>query len=167
LAPADAGAVGAGASMAFRRDLALSMGLFDAELDAGTRARSGGDTYAFSRLLNAGYRIVYTPDAVNWHRHRRERADLVDQVAGYGVGMYSMWTKLIVEHRDLQALRSAMRWFRSHHLKGLARALLRRPGRLPLDLVASEMKGMIRGPFTYVAGRKDAHAPAEAGVRAL
>ena len=166
LAPADAGAAGAGASMAFRRDLVLSMGLFDAELDAGTRARSGGDTYAFSRLLNAGYRIVYTPDALNWHRHRRERAELVDQVSGYGVGMYSVWTKLVVEHRDMQALRSALRWLRSHHLKGLARALLRRPSRLPMDMVTSEMKGMIRGPFTYLAGRRGARRRAEAEVTA-
>src|SRR5581483_2107176 len=71
-----AGRVGAGASMAFRRSLLHSLGLFRSELDCGTPARSGGDHYAFYCLTSAGHTIVYNPAALCWHRHRRTLAEL-------------------------------------------------------------------------------------------
>ena len=55
-----------------RRDLIRGLGLFDAELDCGTVARTGGDAYALYRLLADGYQVVYNPAALAWHRHRRE-----------------------------------------------------------------------------------------------
>lgn len=154
IAPVDAGPVGAGANMAFRRDLVLSMGLFDHELDLGTPSRTGGDTFAFVRLLSEGYRIVYTPDALNWHRHRREHDEMVRTMAGYSTGGFALLTKSLVERHDVQTFRVGLRWFLKHHIRELFRTLARRPNHLPLDFVMAEIRGAIYGPFAYVGSRR-------------
>ena len=43
-------------------------------------ACSGEETHAFYRLLSLGHRIVYTPDALAWHRHRRDMPELREQL---------------------------------------------------------------------------------------
>lgn len=154
LSPARAGAAGSGANMAFRRDLVLLKGLFDCELDMGTPARTGGDTYAFSRLLADGYRVVYTPDALNWHRHRRDRADMLKTMSGYFTGMNAFLTKRVVEEQDMQALKFSLSFLRRHLIRELVRSLARRPNHYPMDLVVAELKGALRGPLAYVASRR-------------
>lgn len=146
--------IGAGANMAIRRSVADRIGGFDDRLDAGTPTRSGGDHEMFVRLLLAGYRIVYEPRAVSWHRHRRTIEELRDVVRGYGTGVYSMWTGLLLERRELGVLRLAWQWFRHDHLP-----LLRRPRRL-LDragrdaLRRSELIGCLTGPLSWFASRR-------------
>ena len=76
LHPIGAGQAGAGVNMALRRDALDKVGPFDEALDAGTPTRSGGETEMFSRLLAAGYQIVYDPSALNWHCHRRSWKEL-------------------------------------------------------------------------------------------
>jgi GT2 family glycosyltransferase len=153
IAPAASGAVGAGSNMAFRRELLNRMRLFDAELDGGTVTRSGGDAYAFYRLLAGGYQIVYTPDALVWHRHRRDYASLRRTLAGYSVGGFAVLTRCWVEHGDWQALAIAVGWLRYDHLRQLMRAVLRRPRRLPLDLVLAQIFSVPLGPWAYFVSR--------------
>ncbi len=152
--PASAGGVGTGMNMAIRRDLILSLGLFDAELDRGTRAITGGDTYAFYRLLADGYRIVYVPEAVVRHVHRAELDDVRATIFGYGVGVSAFLTRCVFRHRDLQAARTWVSWFKRHLLKQLVRTLLRRPGRFPLRIVLTEIRGAVAGPFAYFLTRR-------------
>jgi hypothetical protein len=146
--------VGAGANMAVRRSIAASVGWFDERLDAGTPTLSGGDHEVFTRILAAGYRIVYEPRAVSWHRHRRTFEELLQVVRGYGTGVYAMWTKLLLEQRDLSVLRLAWRWFRHDHLP-----LLRQPARLRATggrdaLRRSELEGCLAGPRAWFASRR-------------
>ncbi|MEJ7607386.1 MAG: hypothetical protein WKF37_14250 [Bryobacteraceae bacterium] len=82
--PAGAGAAGAGASMAFRRQTAIELALFDNELDAGTASLSGGDHYAMYSVMRAGYTLWFNPSALAWHRHRRTMEELEKAVYGYG-----------------------------------------------------------------------------------
>jgi len=154
ISPTGAGATGSGASMAFRRDLIRSLALFDVELDLGTSSRTGGDTYALYRLLAEGYRVVYTPDALNWHQHRREREELHRTMQGYGTGLYAFFTKALVEDREFPALRIGASWFRDHHLRELARALARRPNRLSVGMVVAEIKGALVAPIAYLSSRR-------------
>src|SRR3954466_15167455 len=51
--PVGAGQLGAGASMAFRRDLMVEVGGFPELLDSGMPTRGGGDTYGLYRVLRA------------------------------------------------------------------------------------------------------------------
>jgi glycosyltransferase involved in cell wall biosynthesis len=149
IAPAASGLVGAGANMAVRRDLALSMGLFDAELDGGTVTQTGGDSYAFYLLLAEGYQIVYTPAALVRHRHRRDLATLRRTLAGYSVGGFAFLTRCFVQHGDWQALDVAYQWLRSDHWAQLKKALLRRPGRLPLRFVLPQIAAVPQGILAY------------------
>jgi len=152
--PIRAGRIGAGANMAFRRSVLEYVGFFDEALDAGTPTHSGGDTEMFSRILSRGYRIVYEPAALNWHRHRRSWGELRRTIYGYGVGVYAFWTRSLLMEGEIGVLRAASVWFLRYQLRALLRSLLRRPNSLPLDLLLAELKGCLRGPFAYLTSRK-------------
>lgn len=156
--PAAAGQIGSGANMAFRRRLALEAGLFDNEIDVGTATLSGGDTYAFYRILAEGYQIVYTPAALVWHFHRRDGDALRRMLYGYSVGGFSVLTRILMQHRDPQALKVAFCWLKHHHIRQLRRRLLGRRDALPLDVILTEWRGVFGGSFAYFkARRKEVH----------
>lgn len=157
-APAGAGQVGAGANMAFQRAALDEVGPFDEAFDAGTATRSGGDTEMFGRLLARGLRLTYEPRAVVLHRHRRTRAELRRQLFGYGVGVYAFWTHRLLEDGDREAARFAAGTLALHAGRRLRKALLRRPGELPPDLVLAEIAGCCYGPVAYLRARRLAGA---------
>lgn len=148
--PHAVGAIGAGASMALRRDVLDRVGGFDEALDAGTPAKSGGDHEMFGRILAAGYHIVYEPAAVSWHRHRRTWAELVETMRGYGVGVFALMTRRVFRDGEPAAVRQGLGWVRHHHLPTFYRALRRRPGAVPIDLIRAEIAGCFAGPAAYV-----------------
>lgn len=150
---AAAGIVGMGANMALPRELALRLGGFDMRLDGGTATRSGGDTDMFARVLDAGTRIVYTPEARVYHRHRREMAELRHCLFGYGVGLYAFLTKRLLEHGDADALLVAARWLVGPTLKASWRALHGQPAVSPA-LLACEAFGALYGPLAYWRERR-------------
>ena len=131
--------------MAFRRELLLQLGGFDPRLDGGTATCSGGDTDMFARVLETGAQIVYTPEALVWHRHRRTDTELRSCIFGYGVGLYSFLTKRLLEARDLQALVIAARWLVGPLVKAVWRRLRGRPT-VSLDLLLLEFCGAFLGP---------------------
>jgi GT2 family glycosyltransferase len=149
LNPLAAGRVGAGANMALRRSVLQQVGPFDEALDAGTPTRSGGDTEMFSRILAAGYEIVYDPAALSWHRHRRSWLELRQMLYGYGVGAYAIWTRKLFVEGDITVLKLAWQWFYHDQLPAVLKGLLRRPGSIPLDLILAELKGCFNGPWAY------------------
>ncbi len=152
--PVIAGNVGAGASMALRRELVTGLRLFESELDCGTAALSGGDTYAFYRLLKGGFAICYTPSAICRHRHRRTERELLATLYGYSVGVYSFLFRCIEDHRDWTALRAGAGWFVGHHLRNAIRGLFRRPGAVPLRYTAAEIRGVFAAFAGYRKTRK-------------
>ena len=147
------GPIGAGVNMALRRETMELVGRFDEALDAGTPTRSGGDHDMFTRILIAGYSILYEPAALNRHRHRREWEGLRDTIYGYGVGVYSHLTGHLLRNREPMAVLLALGWLREQ-IARLFRALLRRPGHVPLDLVLAELRGCAAGPRAYLASRR-------------
>ncbi len=146
--------VGAGANMAVRRSVRDTVGGFDERLDAGTPTRSGGDHDFFVRLLLDGWRIVYEPAAVCWHRHRRTDAEVVETIRGYGTGVWAMWIGLLIHRREFSVLRLAWAWFRTDHLPVLLRPrrLLARRGADRLR--RAELLGCLRAPLAWWASRR-------------
>lgn len=147
--PLLAGHVGAGASMALRKEIVAEVGYFDEALDCGTVTRSGGDHEMFARILAAGYRIVYDPAALCWHRHRRTWEDLRKTFYGYGVGVYAYWTCCLVRRREFGVLLLAWQWFWLEQLPKLLKALLHRSSQMPLELMLAELQGCMQGPWAY------------------
>lgn len=160
LHPLAAGRAGAGVNMALRRDITASVGLFDEALDAGTPTHSGGETELFSRVIAAGYRIAYTPAALNWHRHRRSEEELRRTVYGYGVGVYAFWFSRLFSAAELAATLMAAIWFWYNQLPALLRSLLRRPGAPPWPLPLDELRGCLAGPWAYLRARRAARKAA-------
>ncbi|MBP1466130.1 glycosyltransferase [Candidatus Chloroploca sp. M-50] len=152
--PLSSGQMGAGVNMAIRRQALRTIGLFDEALDGGSVSLSGGDQEFFFRVLRRGYRVVYEPGALVWHRHRRDWPSLRRTLYGYGVGLYAWWTRALLVEREWQTLIVGVRWFRQWHLRNLVRALLRRPGVMPLDLAWAEFQGVFHGPGAYLRARQ-------------
>jgi len=158
--PLRVGRVGAGVNMALRKTAPELVGFFDEALDAGTMTRSGGDHEMFSRILMAGYNIVYDPAALSWHRHRRTWEDLRQTFYGYGVGAYAFMTRRLLTEGEFGMLKIAWEWFRVQQFPDLIHSFLRRPGSMPLDLIVAELRGCMAGPRAYFASRKRIRAGA-------
>ncbi len=149
LRPSAAGVVGMGANMAFRRRLVIELGGFDPRLGTGTTTRGGDENDMFARILDGGWRIAYVPGAYIWHRHRRTDRELRSCVFGYGIGVFSMLTKRLVEHRDAGAIITGGRWLLGPLVKA-ARAKMTGVPSPPWSVVLAETAGAPLGPICYV-----------------
>jgi cellulose synthase/poly-beta-1,6-N-acetylglucosamine synthase-like glycosyltransferase len=145
---------GAGANMAVRKSVTAILGVFDEALDAGTPTRSGGDCEFFSRLLSRGFVIVYEPAALSWHRHRHTWPELTDTVYGYGVGIFAMWTRQLVQDHEARVLWLIFWVLFLDWVPALLRSLLRRPGSIPINLLLAQLRGYLRGPSAYRESRR-------------
>ena len=151
--PSAAARAGAGANMAIRRSLINDLRLFDEELDGGTVTLTGGDTYGLYQLLRLGYRIVYQPRALAWHRHRLTPERLRRVIYGYSVGTYALLLHCLLRHGDLGAVSVGWSWFLHHHLKQLWRGLRGKWDAQPLWMTLAEIGGCFVGPFAYLVSR--------------
>jgi O-antigen biosynthesis protein len=70
------GQFGMGANMAYRCSLFERIGVFDPALDIGAVTNGGVDFELFFRVLQERQTLVYEPNAIVRHRHRREFAQL-------------------------------------------------------------------------------------------
>jgi len=154
LNPLATGRIGAGANMAIRKSVCEEIGLFDEALDAGTPTHSGGDHDIFTRILIAGYTIVYEPSALSWHRHRKSMQELRTTLYGYGVGVYALLTRHLTQNREWGVFRIAFSWFWHSQLRLLLKALLHYPNAMPASLVIAELQGCLAGPRAYFKSRK-------------
>lgn len=150
--PPAAGAVGAGANMAFRKEIFDHIGLFDEALDCGTPTLAAGDVDVFCRMLSAGYRMRYQPTAIAWHKHRMNMDALERQLFGYGVAVYAFFTKRVFECHDLDALHLAGRYFIRWLIPQAVTSILRR-NPLPFSLTGRELLGSLLGPYAYLKGK--------------
>lgn len=147
--PLAVGMIGSGVNMAVRRSIAEIVGGFDNTLDAGTPTQSGGDHEMYTRMLSRGFRIVYEPEAINWHRHRATDEELRKAIYGYGVGVYSALTRALLVSGEIGALRIALLWFKHVQARRLVRVLTGKASKLD-RLVLIELKGCLHGPLAYV-----------------
>ena len=74
--------IGAGANMAFRREVIAAVGEFDERLDVGAAGCSGDSEYWY-RILAEGWCCRYEPTAVVYHQHRRNFDSLNHQLFYY------------------------------------------------------------------------------------
>ena len=146
--------VGVSASMALRKSAIDFIGLFDEDLGAGTPTVGGEDCELFARILRSGYRIVYEPRALSWHRHRRTWEELQKTLQGYGIGVYAFWTRMFLVNREFSVPLLAWGWFRYKQLPELVASLRKQPNSIPSDLLLAQLRGCISGPMAYFASRK-------------
>lgn len=144
---------GAGVNMAMRRCVVEKVGRFDEALDAGTASLAGGDTDMMRRILSAGYRIVYDPEAVNWHRHRRTMPELERQIYGYEAAAFAILSKALLFERNASALMQMFSWLR-WQVPAVIRSLRRPPKTASFNVALTQARGALAGPGRYLQARR-------------
>jgi GT2 family glycosyltransferase len=149
--------VGAGASMAFRREVFNRVGFFDERLDVG-QAGCSGDSEFWYRLLAKGYTCRYDPSAVAFHFHRRTIGGLSSQIfhymRGHAAALLVQYERTGIIANRTQALRRMPRWYAGrlwHKLRG---------SKTPRDrFLKEEISGYLSGILFYYRNRRRGHEP--------
>jgi GT2 family glycosyltransferase len=160
LFPYAAGQFGSGANMAFSRVALQRAGAFDSALGAGTLARGGDDLAAFVSVVRAGYTLVYEPEAIVWHCHRRGEEGMRRQAFSYGVGLGAYLTKVALDEPTIllhfaRALPAAFK----HLLSPSSPKNYRLPDDYPGALIWRERLGILAGVPAYFRSRAALRRP--------
>ncbi len=108
-------------SMALYRSAVQEVGLFDERLGPGTAWPAAEDNDLGFRLLEAGYQIVYAPEAVLYHRAWRAGRDYYHLRWNYGAGQGAYYAKHM-QLDDRYMLKRLIREIKDHVLS-VSRAL--------------------------------------------
>lgn len=115
--------IGAGANMAFRREVFTRIGHFDERLGAGASGCSE-DSEFWYRMLAAGMSIAYEPRAVVWHSHRADldvfRGQMKQYMRGHVVALLVQFEK----HRHFGNIRRLFTALPYHYCRRLKRMRL-------------------------------------------
>lgn len=141
---------GAGGNMAFRRQTLLDIGGFNVALGAGTPAKGGEDTFAFTRALLARHRMVYQPSALVWHNHYDDVAGLARQLHGYGRGLTAFYTALLCHNPRLLFPLLRLVPLALHDLRGKDSIRIKAMRDFPAELICKQRRGMAVGAFCYM-----------------
>jgi GT2 family glycosyltransferase/SAM-dependent methyltransferase len=136
--------IGAGANMAFRREVFRQIGLFDTRLGAGASGCSE-DSEFWYRMLAAGMSIVYEPRAAVWHLHRADNAAFKNQMRQYMRGHVAALLVQLEKHRHLGNIWRLAVALPYYYCRRLARA----PFNRGLTLLFSELLGYASGFASY------------------
>jgi GT2 family glycosyltransferase len=151
LFPYSAGKFGSGANMAFRTSVLKAIGGFDPALGAGTLAKGGDDLAVFFDLITKGYRLVYEPRAILYHKHRRDYPGLAQQAYGYGVGLSAFLMKTIIDKpARLVEILLKMPVGLKHILDPHSSKNQKKQTDYPHELTQLELMGFLMGPLAYL-----------------
>jgi glycosyltransferase involved in cell wall biosynthesis len=155
LFPFTAGLFGTGNNMAFRAEILRAIGGFDPALGNGTPALGGVDSEVMLRTVVLGHRLVYRPNAMVWHDHRADYADLRRQVYSYGAGLTAYLLKTVTTNPIVLPAFVALvpKGIRFLLLPGSAMNS-RKEDDYPRDLTRAELRGMLHGPLAYLNSRR-------------
>jgi glycosyltransferase involved in cell wall biosynthesis len=144
--PYNAGMVGTGCNMVFRRQLLLDLGGFDEALDTGEPLPGGGDIDMFYRLIRSGQVVVREPKMAVYHQHRRGRAQLRHQMWTWGLSIMAFMSKCYLrEPTNRSTIREWIGWWFRYTLRKMTIVYRGQPDRRPADLVLAEIVGAIVG----------------------
>lgn len=153
------GNCGVGANMAVRREFALRCP-FDVALGVGSIAQGGEDIRFYADVLWAGFGIMYVPNSIVRHTHRRDMEALESQMRGFGVGYTALIVSLVLEDlRHLFGLAicgapiALLRWVRSAFSGQSAAEGRDQQASYPASLRRNELIGMMLGPWRYLRSR--------------
>ena len=152
------GRFGTGANMAFRRTVFDRIGGFDPALDVGTVTNGGGDLEMFFRALQEGRTLVYEPEAIVRHRHRRTLEELRVQLRNHGIGLYSHLARSAKAYPRLRwsIIRFGLWWMGYWNLRRLLKSLVTKP-RIPRTLIFAELHGSLIGVTRYARAQRNRH----------
>lgn len=149
--------IGAGANMAFRRQVFDLVGLFDERLDVGA-AGCSGDSEFWHRILAAGWQCRYAPAAVVFHFHRRSMDGLARQIHAYMSGHVAALLVQYERSREWGNLRRAFlglpRWYARRYVGRMLHG-----GNTSNLLLGEEIRGAVSGLIYYVKAKRPVPQP--------
>jgi GT2 family glycosyltransferase len=151
--------LGATANAAFRATIFShpEIGLMDEALGPGMPSGVGEDTYLFYKVLKAGYTLVYEPNAVVWHKHRREMRALRRQIYDYSKGHVAYHLTTWLRDGDQRALFHVCCLLPPWRILQLGRLFwrqLRGDNPYSVSLLLLEMRGNLAGPMGLWLSRR-------------
>jgi GT2 family glycosyltransferase len=145
--------IGTTANAAFRASLFRELGLFEMYLGAGSPPGAWEDLDYFYRMLRAGHRIAYLPEAQVLHAHREDLAGLRKQLCGYRRGETAFLTLVLLRHGDYRALGQMLLWIPCW------RASLLFQSRFPWRLQCAEWLAYLQGPWSLWRAHRQQRSP--------
>jgi glycosyltransferase involved in cell wall biosynthesis len=143
--------IGAGANMAFRRNIFELVGNFDERLDVGA-AGCSGDSEMWYRILAEGYDCRYEPTTIVYHFHRRDLSKLNQQMFYYMRGHVAALMVQFEKYKHYGNLRRLFlnlpKYYSSLIFEGLLKGYKNRHVTL-----FSEIFGYFSGIKFYLTGR--------------
>lgn len=137
-------------NMAMYRSLAVAVGPFDPRLGAGARFAGAEDNDFCFRTLEAGFRILYLPDAIIHHRAWRSDRDYLPLRWHYGRGQGAYYAKYL-SIRDRHML-GRLLWEVRHRLRRLPGRLIRERRRATGEIVY--LAGLWSGVVEWLATQR-------------
>jgi hypothetical protein len=131
------------------------VGPFETLLGAGTPAGAWEDLYCFYRILQAGYRLAYLPEAFVYHAHREEMTALTRQLCASRRGETAFLTLMLVRHH-------AFLWipfWRLRLLRGELQRRLRGNRLFSLRIFWHESLAYLTGPWALWMNRRTLNPP--------
>lgn len=150
--------IGAGANMAFRRNVFEIAGYFDERLGAGA-AGCSEDSEMWYRILAAGLEIQYNPRAVVYHEHRKELTALYHQIFSYMRGHAAAALIQQAQHQEAGYRRYLYRKLTQSYLPLLAKTVFRSPARYKMLWI--QVRGIFSGVLFFIRNR---HKPPQTNL---
>jgi len=144
--------IGAGANMAFRREVFDIVGLFDTRLGAGTSGCSD-DTELWYRVLASGWNCVYLPHIFVFHQHRQGKKDFQRQLFYY---MRGHVCSLLVQYEKYAHKGNLIRFRKilpKYYFRRIKNSIT--GAHENLGTVGAEMRGWLSGWLYYHRTKKD------------
>jgi GT2 family glycosyltransferase len=149
-------------NMALLRGTYAEVGGFDERLGPGTPFPGAEDVDLGFRLLEAGYRIIYVPDAVIYHRAWRKPSSYLSIRWAYGLALGGFYAKHL-SVRDRWMAHSMLAVLRSRMSRGV-RALAGRPRAAMGDFLS--VAGIVAGTgLWWLTQARRPRAPASGDLR--
>jgi GT2 family glycosyltransferase len=142
--------IGAGANMAFKREIFEDVGYFDERLDVGA-AGCSGDSELWYRILANGFSIMYNPLAIVSHYHRDSLVALKRQLYAY---MRGFTVAILIQHERFGHkgnLHHLLRVIPTYYMRLIVRGFPYY--KLQYQTVFSEMRGIFSGMVYYFRHR--------------
>jgi len=149
--------VGAGANMAFRKDVFKVVGGFDERLDVGASGCSG-DSEMWYRIMVEGWNCFYAPEMVVYHQHRKSMAELKRQLFFYMKGHVSALLVQYEKYAHIGDIRRIKKHLPEWYLRRIISFV--KTGKFHhLRFLITEIKGCIAGWKFYQRNSVNRDAP--------
>ncbi|MBS1600012.1 MAG: glycosyltransferase [Bacteroidetes bacterium] len=144
--------IGAGANMAFRREIFDIVGVFDIRLGAGASGCSD-DTELWYRVLAAGWNCIYLPHIFVYHQHRTSKEELRKQLFYY---MRGLACSLLVQYEKYHHKGNLFRLYNllpDYYYKRIRKRM--KGLKENFGNIFTEMRGCAMGWLYYYTHKKD------------